>query len=115
MIVSPTITSLPGPKLSALSFSFVETRRIARSYSGSSRCTLASSSVVDDVVVGDQVAALVDDHAGADHAALAPVVALADLQRDDAVAGLLDGLDDGGLALEALLGGGVAGEKECGG
>jgi hypothetical protein len=51
--------------------------------------------VLDDVVVGDQVAALVHDHAGADDGPLAVVAGPGDLERGDAVARPVHRLDDG--------------------
>ena len=50
MTVSPTIRSLPGPKVRALTFFFTDMRRMARSCLGSSVTTRASIVVLSESV-----------------------------------------------------------------
>ena len=107
MTVSPTMRSSTAAELQrGKRLARSRMRRTARSQrglgdehlGGQRRCRRAARTVgvlagADDVAVGDDVAALVDDDAGADRSL--PPLRRGHLDGDDAVLGLRDGFDDG--------------------
>ena len=62
--------------------------------------------IADDVAIGDDVAALIDDNAGPHHILSAPTALTNDLDRDDSIVRFANGFDDGsssGILASALV------------
>ena len=110
MTVSPTLRSVAGPNDNSCNFFVVLMARMARSC-----CAILGENLGDDlgvvrqddadlvaagndVAIGDDEAALVDDDAGAHDFVAAPVALTFDLDGNNTVVRLLDGFGDGCLA-----------------